>query len=146
MKNVTTCTHEKLCVICDEALFGRSDRRFCSYKCKNKYHADVRRTAKHLAKDQLQLLHKNRRILSELLDEKVTEFEINKIVLQRKGFDFQCVSGFKMTDFGIQLNVLDFTWYLKKNQIVNVKYNPEQAAISPYVYKRIKRFGMSETS
>ena len=41
----------RLCVICDQPLKGRSDKRFCNIKCKNYYHLEVQRSMKIITDD-----------------------------------------------------------------------------------------------
>src|SRR5690606_21187362 len=114
MNTPTPCSHEhkvRLCVICDSKLFGRSDKVFCSTKCKNYYHAEIRKTNKTVSKETIKQLYKNYRILSELIGINCPKFQINKLVLQRKGFDFDSVSGIEVNKFGFKLKVFDFSWY-----------------------------------
>lgn len=135
--------NENLCVICDSTLFGRSDKRFCSPKCKNKYHSELRKTNKSVSNETIKVLYKNYQILSSLIGKNTSKIEINKLVLQRKGFDFDTVSGMEVNKFGFKLKLFDFSWYLSSHSKIVVYHNPEQEMISPFVYKRWERFGIA---
>jgi hypothetical protein len=132
---------ERLCTVCDFPLFGRSDKVFCSLRCKNKYHSSIRKSTKSVTNETIKVLYRNHQILTELMGENCSKYEISKLVLQRKGFDFDVISGIEQNKFGYKLNVFDFSWYLSKNSNIVIYFNPEKELISPFVYKRWKRFG-----
>lgn len=142
------CQHTEksaaLCVICDSKLFGRSDKRFCSSKCKNRYHAEIRKTNRTVSKETLKVLYRNYRILSSLMSRNCSKYQVSKLVLQQKGFDPETITGMEYNKFGIRLKVFDFYWYLSANNTIVVSRMKHESAISPFVYKRLKRFGPSE--
>jgi hypothetical protein len=137
--------HNRLCVICDSKLFGRSDKRFCSLECKNKYHSEIRKSTNTISNETMKILFRNHQILVELMGENCFKYQINKLVLQRKGFDFEVISAIEQNKFGFKLNVFDFSWYLSNHNTIVIYHNPKQNVISPYVYKRWKRFGFKTT-
>jgi hypothetical protein len=137
---------ERTCVICDKKLIGRSDKRFCNIKCKNKYHSELRASKKTFSQDVFKLILNNHRILADLLGPKNQRYQIKKIVLQRKGFDVDTITSAKIVDNEIIYQVLDFTWKNTKNNLIEVEYNPNEQTISPYVFKRFERFGLKETT
>jgi hypothetical protein len=137
---------QRLCVICDKQLHGRSDKRFCNIKCKNKYHSELRASKKSYSQDVFKQILKNHRILGELIGENTEKFQIKKIVLQRLGFDTETTTSVKFQGKEIQFHVLDFYWKDISNNIIEVNYNPSDQTISPYVFKRFQRFGYSDTN
>lgn len=139
-------TIERLCVICDAQLVGRTDKRFCNIKCKNKYHSELRAAKNSYSTNVFKQILKNHRILAEFLGEDVDKYQISQLVLQREGFDKNIVSGVNTDSGQIELQVLDFSWKAIDNNLIEVKYNPTESTISPYVFKRFKRFGFEETT
>ncbi|MCE3297250.1 MAG: hypothetical protein K0R65_2964 [Crocinitomicaceae bacterium] len=133
-----------LCVICDAKLFGRSDKRFCTTKCKNKYHAELRKNNRSVSRETLKVLFKNYQVLNSLLAENCSRYRVSKLLLQRKGFDFETVTGIEYNKNGLKLKVFNFFWYPGKNSVIVVGQNPDESPASPFVYKRLKRFGPEE--
>ncbi|PWH86553.1 hypothetical protein DIT68_04770 [Brumimicrobium oceani] len=78
----------KNCKICSKRLVGRSDKLFCSLKCKNYYHTDLRRKTALVAKDIDKMLHRNRSIIYELLGSKNHFVKIKRVELDKKKFHF----------------------------------------------------------
>jgi hypothetical protein len=76
---------------------GRSDRKFCSDKCKHAYHNTVKVHEHAETNKVIAILKANRRILQYLLGEK-DELYVAKDTLRKRGFHFdyhthQVVSG-----------------------------------------------------
>ena len=143
-KPLNTSKPHRKCVVCDSTLFGRSDKIFCSSKCKNVYHSELRKTNKTVSSETIKVLYRNYRILCEVMGENCFKYEINKLVLQSKGFDFDTITGFETNKFGFKLKVFDFSWYFSYNSKVVIYFNPTQDNISPFLYKRWERFGLAE--
>lgn len=135
-----------LCVMCDSKLFGRSDKRFCSVNCKNKYHAELRKNNKSVSSETLKILQKNYQILAALFGESCSKYKINKVVLQAKGFNFDTITGMELNKFGFKLKIFEFSWYQTKHNNLVVYRNQQDSSISPFVFKRIERFGPRETN
>lgn len=131
---------ERLCVVCDSKLHGRSDKVFCTPKCKNNYHSAIRKTAKTVSLETMKVLFKNYQILSSLKSKNCTKYQINRLVLQRKGFDFDTITGMETNKFGIKLKLFDFSWYFSHHNTMVIYFDNEQSHISPFVYKRWERF------
>lgn len=134
----------RLCCVCDSPLFGRSDKVFCNIDCKNKYHSAIRKHNKTVSNETVKILNKNYQILCFLLGKDNSKFEVNKLELQRKGFNFEILSGIKQnTGFykpSLILKIYEFELILSQSENVIVTRNNEQSIISPYVYKRWERF------
>jgi len=77
------------CKICKEKIIGRSDKMFCSIKCKNYYHANLRRVTKKAVKEIDIILHRNRSILLEMLGKNRKQIKIKRILLEKKKFRFK---------------------------------------------------------
>ena len=80
----------KTCKICNKKLKGRADKLFCSRKCKNYYHVNLRSLnsqSKEVKKID-RILHRNRTILQEVLGKNKQQKKINRVVLDHKNFKF----------------------------------------------------------
>lgn len=136
MENFKPIRNNRTCIVCEKFLFGRSDKVFCDIKCKNKYHAELAKSQKTVAKETFKILAKNWTIISTLMGEGTTELRINKIELARHGFEFTTVSGLEVSANRSSFNVFEYTWYYKANNEIKITLNKEQAPISPFIFKR----------
>ena len=81
---------KKKCKKCNtKIVYGRSDKIFCSIKCKNKYHKELRKKTNLVALEIDEILHRNRSILYELLGTTKSKLTIKRIILEKKKFRFQ---------------------------------------------------------
>ena len=77
------------CKICKTEVEGRSDRKFCSIKCKNYYHVHLRYASKRAAIRINEYLKRNYGILLEQLGRNKTQVKIYRNVLEDKKFRFK---------------------------------------------------------
>lgn len=86
------------CMLCGDAIKqGRSDRKFCTDKCKHEYHNNEKFVENAETSKIVTILKQNRRILKRLLGDK-EEIYVGKDTLRKRGFNFdyfthQIVSG-----------------------------------------------------
>lgn len=79
----------RTCLVCEQELRGRLDKKFCDDACRNHYHNAKNRSSFRLFRQVHSKLKQNYRILSTWPDhEKVTKQE-----LQKQGFDFHHITG-----------------------------------------------------
>jgi predicted nucleic acid-binding Zn ribbon protein len=99
------------CKICSNQIVGRSDKKFCSVHCKNYYHTNLRRVT-NLAVAQIDIiLHRNRSILLELMGKHKTQIKTERIVLDKKKFNFKYITHFQTNKQGkVYYYVYDFAW------------------------------------
>lgn len=83
---------KKICENCKEAFIGRTDKRFCSTKCKNDFNNALRKNTKEITKEVDAYLHRNREILATLMGEAKKE-TFDKLVLTRTGFKYEYLTG-----------------------------------------------------
>lgn len=76
------------CKICKQKFNGRSDKLFCSVKCKNIYHTKLRKITQSVAIKIDRHLHRNRSILLEILGKTLSQIKISRIELQSRKFMF----------------------------------------------------------
>ena len=76
------------CKICKKSIKGRSDKLFCSIRCKNYYHTNLRKVTAIAVKDIDVILHRNRSILLEIVGKNLSQKKVPRIVLEKKKFNF----------------------------------------------------------
>lgn len=74
----------KKCKICNTEIKGRSDKKFCSVKCKNYYHVNLRKATAVAVKEIDKKLHRNRSILLEILGKHKTQIKISRVELEKR--------------------------------------------------------------
>ncbi len=80
---------KRLCKVCNSPVNGRSDKIFCSTKCKSYYHHTLARLARDTAHEIDKILHRNRSILLELIGKSLSQKKIPRLLLERKKFRFK---------------------------------------------------------
>jgi len=111
------------CRICSKELAGRSDRKFCSARCKNYYHTNLRRVTDGAVKQINTILHRNRSILLEILGKQKTQVRIDRIILDRKKFNFKYLTHFQVNSQGKTYHyVYDMAWMeFSDNEVLIVR-------------------------
>ena len=77
----------KLCLECDEPLFGRVDKKFCNDQCRNAYNNRVNKTTNDFVRHVNVILRKNRKIIASLLNGKEKSITTKEDLLLH-GFNF----------------------------------------------------------
>ena len=60
---------ERVCLDCGAKLLGRSDKKFCSDQCRNNYNNRLNRDQNNYVRNVHAQLRRNRKILSDLLED-----------------------------------------------------------------------------
>ncbi len=103
--------HSRKCKICSNILYGRNDKIFCSVRCKNYYHVNLRKVTTIAAKEIDNILHRNRSILLEIMGKNLTQKKIARVILEKKKFRFNYLTHFYTNSQGkIYHWVYDFGW------------------------------------
>lgn len=99
------------CKICSNEIVGRSDKKFCSVRCKNYYHTNLRKVSNTAVGEINKILHRNRSILLEILGKKTFKKKVERIVLDKKKFNFKYHTHIQQNKEGkIYFFVYDFAW------------------------------------
>jgi hypothetical protein len=99
------------CKICSKEIIGRSDKKFCSVRCKNYYHTNLRRVTSMAVKDIDKILHRNRSILLEIIGKHKTQIKVERIVLDKKKFNFKYHTHYNTNSAGkVYYFVYDLAW------------------------------------
>jgi hypothetical protein len=80
---------DRTCILCDKALKGRSDKKFCDDYCRAAYNNDLKSVANNYVRNVNHALGKNRRILENLLQEGKFTAKASRDKLIEKGFQFK---------------------------------------------------------
>lgn len=99
------------CKICKKQIVGRSDKIFCSVRCKNYYHVNLRRVTNIVAKEIDKKLHRNRSILLEILGKNKFQKKIPRIELEKRKFSFKYHTHINVNSAGKTYNyIYDIAW------------------------------------
>ncbi|MEJ6546598.1 MAG: hypothetical protein ACI9KR_000949 [Arcticibacterium sp.] len=103
---------EKLCLSCQEKIFGRSDKKYCGDACRNSYHNSINQQNISLLRKTNSRLKKNYRILNEI-PLKEGKGKISKALLLNRGFVFELFTSIYYTQKGTQYYFVYDLGYLK---------------------------------
>ena len=76
------------CLVCDDKLTGRVDRKFCSDFCRNSYNNSLKRSNNNLVRNVNNQLRKNYRILETINTEDKTKTTKNRLLQMGFSFDY----------------------------------------------------------
>lgn len=91
---------KKTCPVCGFEIIGRSDKRFCSDKCRNIFNNNIRRDVNNNMRNINNILRHNRRILEEMNPRGKTKVKREKLLV--KGFSFEYFTHIYKTKTGNQ--------------------------------------------
>jgi hypothetical protein len=111
------------CKICSKEIVGRSDKKFCSVRCKNYYHVNLRKVTDSSVKEINKILHRNRSILLEIMGKHKTQIKINRLLLDKKKFNFKYHTHIIKNSSGkLYFYIYDFAWMeFSDNEILIVR-------------------------
>ncbi len=116
------------CKICSKTLTGRSDKIFCSVRCKNYYHVNLRKATDKEVKYINAILHRNRSILLEIMGKHKVQKKIPKQTLDQKRFNYTYHTHTHVNSQGKTYHYLyDMAWMSFSNDeilIVRKRVNP----------------------
>ncbi len=100
------------CRICKTKLHGRTDKQFCSQKCKSFYHRSLKKATESATAKTDKILHRNRSILLELMGKNSKQKQIAaKLLFDHKNFKRQYMTGFFENAQGKRYYIVyDFAW------------------------------------
>ena len=103
--------NKNTCKICSKLLVGRSDKLFCSVKCKNYYHVNLRKVTAIEVKEINTILHRNRSILLEIMGKRKVQIIVERMLLQKKKFQFKYHTHLHINTKGkTYFYIYDFAW------------------------------------
>ena len=113
----------KTCIMCKSKLVGRSDKKYCSTKCKSIYHRKLSNATNIATKRIDKILHRNRSILLEVLGKYKLQGKIPISTLEKKKFNFNYITKYYINSKGkIYNHVYDFSWMtFSDNQVLIIR-------------------------
>lgn len=132
MSNITT-TKTRNCVVCEKIIHGRSDKVFCSLKCKNHYHLTFKKEKKSAAFQIDSILTKNYQIIAGLMPPGTIQLKIAKLVLDKTGFNSDY---FTHLDQSGKKCIYQFIVNLEENGIVIIESLQDRKNHHPFIYER----------
>lgn len=113
---------ERKCKMCPNTIVGRSDKIFCSARCKTSYHEKLEKVTKIATLKIDNILHRNRSILLEILGKNLTYKKIARAILDSKKFHFGYITHYHINSQGKMVHyVYDFSWMIFSDQEVVIK-------------------------
>lgn len=114
---------KKECLHCTIEFRGRSDKKFCSTRCKNNYNYTARKSVKKITITIDKILHRNYEILRTIMGEQRKKMMIERLELEKMGFSFNYITGIYTNSKGkVYHYVYDFAWMqFSTQQIMIVK-------------------------
>jgi len=115
----TECT----CLECGKDItYGRYDRKFCSAKCRNKYHNDRRAQFRDYRLRMIRHLDNNHKILENLLS--INCHAIGKLELADMGFSPMAVTSSCRRARAIECRCYDIRYNDHPGKITDISYIP----------------------
>ncbi len=71
----------RTCKLCKKHFQGRSDKKFCSVKCKSEYAHKLRKVNSEATSIVDSILHRNRSILLELMGKNLLQKKVDRTLL-----------------------------------------------------------------
>lgn len=111
-----------ICRLCKSNFKGRSDKVFCSVKCKSEYSYRLRSVTKEATGAIDSILHRNRSILLEVLGKNTLRKKLDRSILDQKKFNYSYLTHYHINNQGKTVHyVYDFSWMIFSDQEVLIK-------------------------
>lgn len=112
----------RICKLCKTGVSGRSDKMFCSIKCKSDYGYRLREVTTLATTAIDKILHRNRSILLEVMGKNTIQSKIKREILDAKKFNFSYHTQTRINDQGQTVTfVYDFSWMIFSDQEILIK-------------------------
>ena len=113
----------KSCKECNRNFRGRTDKLFCSVKCKNRYNYKLKERIIVPTAEIDKILHRNYVILLEEMKHAPRTKKIKRLILAKKKFDFNYLTNYRVNSKGkVYHYVYDLAWMaFSDNEVLIVK-------------------------
>ena len=109
----------KYCLECgDEIVFGRSDKKFCSQKCKNDHNNRIGYGDRRFKERTVKALEKNYSILSTLLGSGVTSISLLEIA--QLGFNREYITGYHRNGCHDEFCCFNIKYFQSGNKLFHI--------------------------
>lgn len=111
-------TDRHYCLECGDPVYGRSDRKFCSPACKNRYWNSKKWSWIGYRNRVVGILERNHDILERLVQWKVTSMDKENLV--RMGFNLDYVTACRKVRGRNQFNCFDIVYYETETRLMRI--------------------------
>lgn len=109
-----------VCLECGDIItYGREDRKFCSDRCKNKYHNDIAHRHRSAQIKVIRALSKNYRILDSLLMEGI--YSMNLMDLAQMGYNKEYATSYQKVRGRNEYRCFDIKYCLTPTRIMKIE-------------------------
>ena len=113
---------KRTCRMCKQEIKGRSDKVFCSVKCKSDYAYSLRSVTEIATASIDKILHRNRSILLEIVGKNKVQMKVVRDLLDDKKFNFSYITHYHINNQGKTVSyVYDFSWMIFSDQEILIK-------------------------
>jgi len=112
---------QKTCPCCSQLVIGRSDKVFCTIKCKNIHHNAARSQLNRQFKRSQKMIQRNLVVLEGILGPKSRQMTIHRDTLFKYGFNLDICTSVTVKNQKITYFIGNYTYTLQSNGIVKVK-------------------------
>jgi hypothetical protein len=124
------------CPVCSGEVSGRSDKRFCEVKCKNKHHKITRKHFKSRDQNTAKVQRRNIVLLEGILGKTAKKMRIHKDILFKYGFDINvCSRAFKRGSKFIY-EISNYQFWMLSNGIIEVRRLIDVGEYMPGFFER----------
>ena len=108
------------CLECGSDIeYGRTDKKFCSEKCKNKYHNKLQKDSRSIHRKVLRGLEKNYIILSKLHRSGMNSASISDLL--SLGFRPEYSTSYRKVNSHDEFSCFEFRYYISKTRMFNLQ-------------------------
>lgn len=112
---------QKTCPCCLQLVIGRSDKVFCTIKCKNIHHNAARSQLNRQYQQTEKMILRNLIVLEGILGPKSDQMTIHRDTLFRYGFSIHTCTSVTVKNQKITYRIGNYTYTIQPNGIVKVK-------------------------
>ncbi len=108
------------CPVCGKELpAGRTDMRFCSVRCKSRWHYLREGERLSYRRRIIRVLERNYRILDSLVEAGITSIDIPDLV--RLGYDLSCITSYHKVRNHSEYRCFDIKYYMSGSRIFRLE-------------------------
>jgi len=113
---------KRKCLLCKTPFNGRSDKKFCTVRCKSKYAQKLTKVTNEATFQIDKILHRNRSILLELTGKSKLRIKVPRELLDKKKFNYSFLTHYHINKQGKTVHfVYDFSWMIFSDQEILIK-------------------------
>ena len=110
------------CLECGGAVYGRSDRKFCSTGCKDRYHNRKAHVYNKMRLRIMNALDRNYTILTRLLSQGIRT--IDRVDIEHIGFRIDCVTSYRKSNRHDECRCFDIKYILTPTRVRGIERMP----------------------